>query len=91
MFSTNIIVLICILKGHLCKTEHFINVIPAESNEIHTQSCNNYLQYLAFTREREKQKCSNILTIIQFLKLEIKWIFIEINIRRNDFWLSENS
>lgn len=66
MFSTNLIVLICILKGHLCKTEHFIEVIPAESNEIHTQSSNNYLQYLALTREREKTKCSNLLTKIQF-------------------------
>lgn len=66
MFSTNVIVLICILKGHLCKTKHFIKVIPAESNEIHIQSCNNYLQYLALTREREKTKCSNLLTIMQF-------------------------
>lgn len=66
MFSTNVIVLICILKGHLCKTEHFIKVISAESNEIHTQSCNNYLQCLALTREREKSKCPNLPTIIEF-------------------------
>lgn len=56
MFSTKVIVLICILKGHLCKTEHFIGVIPAESKEIQTQRCNNYLQYLALTRKEEKKK-----------------------------------
>lgn len=56
MFSTKVIVLICILKGHLCKTEHFIGGIPAESKEIQTQRCNNYLQYLALTRKEEEKK-----------------------------------
>lgn len=45
MFSTNIIVLICILKGYLLKTEHFIKVIPAESKET-LKSFNNCLQYI---------------------------------------------